>query len=54
MKVENMTINYNWTKFYSAFADKLLLYEKDRQSLLKKLVIKMVNQNYKEDFIYEL
>lgn len=32
-----MTINYNWTKFYSAFADKLLLYEKDRQSLLKKL-----------------
>lgn len=37
MKVENMTINYNWTKFYSAFADKLLLYEKDRQSLLKKL-----------------
>lgn len=37
MKVENMTINYNWTKFYSAFADKLLSYETDRQSLLKKL-----------------
>lgn len=32
-----MTINYNWTKFYSAFADKLLSYETDRQSLLKKL-----------------
>ena len=37
MKVKNMTTNYNWTKFYSAFADKLLLYETDRQSLLKKL-----------------
>lgn len=32
-----MKINYNWTKFYSAFADKLLSYETDRQSLLKKL-----------------
>lgn len=32
-----MTTNYKWTKFYSAFADKLLLYETDRQSLLKKL-----------------
>ena len=32
-----MEMNYNWTKFYSAFADKLLSYETDRQSLLKKL-----------------
>ena len=32
-----MEINYNRTKFYSAFADKLLSYETDRQSLLKKL-----------------
>ena len=32
-----MDTNYNWIKFYSAFADQLLSYETDRQSLLKKL-----------------
>ena len=32
-----MQENYEWVKFYSAFADKLLEYETNRKFLLEKL-----------------
>lgn len=33
-----MSANYEWIRFYSAFADKLAAFENDRESLLKKLI----------------
>lgn len=33
-----MSVNYEWIRFYSAFADKLATFEKDRKSLLQKLM----------------
>lgn len=33
-----MSANYEWIRFYSAFADKLAVFENDRESLLKKLI----------------